>query len=131
MRSLFFVENPHSPTHPMRRRTELLVLATFLVAGCSSWHSRSAPSPADSLGFGHPVRVVRTDGSAIVLDPALVRGDSIVGTSGSTRVAIALRDVQRVDERRTSVLRTGALVVLGAFVAVIALAAATLTPNWN
>ena len=118
----------------MRRRTALLAFAMLVTTGCSSWHMRAAPTAADTASFAHPIRVTRSDQSVLVLDHARVNGDSLVGESDGGRVAIALRDVQRIDERRVSAPRTTALVVgtaLAALAALMILAAATLTPNWN
>jgi len=118
----------------MRRRTAFVVLAASLAAGCSSWHARVAPTAADSLTFEHPLRVTRTDRSVLVIDHARVSGDSLIGQRGGVRLAVALRDVQRVDERRVSGARTTALVVgsvVGAFVLLAIVAAAAIPPDWN
>jgi len=118
----------------MRRRNLPIVLATLTFAACSSWHPRSAPTTADNTVFTHPVRVTRTDHSVLVLDGAQVVGDSLVGSAAAARVAVALRDIERVDERKPSPLRTTGLVlgiVVGTLALLAVVAAAAIPPNWN
>jgi hypothetical protein len=85
---------------------------------------------------GHELRVTGRDHAVYHIRGATVVGDSIVGTTGSpgTRVAVAMADVQRIDARKVSGVRTGALTV-GAIVlvSVVAIAAATaaLLGDWN
>lgn len=59
------------------------------------------------------VRVTRRDGSVIVLHSPEVVGDSIIGVGGtpSRRTGVALADVERVDRRGFSPVKTGGLVV--------------------
>ena len=118
----------------MRRRTAPIVLATLTFAACSSWHPATAPTAADSTTFVHDVRITRTDHSVLLLDRAQVVGDSLVGAAGGARVAVALRDIERVEERRPSPIRTTGLVlgiVAGTLAVLIVVAVATLPPNWN
>lgn len=114
-----------------RRRTAALVLAAVLSTACSSWHARTAPNASDSAALAHRIRVTRSDRSVVVLDHASVRGDSLIGQHDGSRVAIALGDVQRVDEKRVSAVRTTVLVLVAAFAGILVLAALTVPPNWN
>ena len=69
-----------------------------------------APSGDDIAATvrAHPdVRVERRDGSTVRLQRAAVVGDSVVGTADSTRVAIALGDVARVDTPGSTARRAG------------------------
>lgn len=98
------------------------VLMLSLAAGaCTSWHHQSSPAPevvARQHGRGS-VRVLRQDGSVMVLQTPSVVGDSIIGVAGDPprRTGVALADVQRIDRRGFSPARTGGLVV-GYFVVV-------------
>jgi hypothetical protein len=121
---------------PMRFSTLPLLLAA-LAAGCTTWRPQTAPAPqvvaAQSDGS---VRVLRRDQSTLVLRHPQVVGDSIVGDAGDPprRVAVATADVQRLEVRRVSAVRTGGLGI-GVLVAVtcVAVVAATvaLLSAWN
>ena len=114
-----------------KRVTLLAVLA--LIQGCASastsWRQRplTAGTPP-TLSTEHPVRITRTDQSVIVLEHPRMSGDSLVGDLGSQRFAIVLTDIQRLEERQTSVLKTGAKIagisavfLVGAMLAALAL----------
>lgn len=102
-------------------RTSARCLVLVLLAGCTSWHPRTSPSPGSHTAYDHPVRVVRKDHSDVVLREAYVIGDSLVGRAGETRAAVALSDIERVDERELSFARTSGLLFGLAAVAVGAL----------
>ena len=92
-----------------------LLLSFLLVAqGCTSWKQRpltAGVTPAFSTE--RPVRITRSDRSEIVLEHPRIEGDSLIGDVGNPpqRVAVALRDVQRIEDRSVSLARTGGLVV--------------------
>ena len=92
-----------------------LLLSLLLVAqGCTSWKQRpltAGVTPAFSTE--RPVRITLSDRREIVLEHPRIEGDSLIGDVGNPpqRVAVALRDVQRIDERSVSLARTGGLVV--------------------
>jgi hypothetical protein len=121
---------------PLRARRSViawLLLCLYLPA-CTSWHV-GTPTPAEFVEREHPqnVRVTRTDSTTIELQSPTVRGDSLTGTVVTTNegmpaglvpagrdstvslVSLALSDIARVEEERTSLWRS--LVVAGAAVA--------------
>lgn len=71
------------------------------LGGCVSWEKQPSPAPARS-GFVKRVRLTQTDGTVVVLEDAIVQGDSIVGTRPQTtwRAAVALADVKKTEIRR-------------------------------
>lgn len=102
-------------------RASARFLAIVLVAGCATWHPQATPSPRSNKAFDHRVRVVRKDHSEVVLREAYVVGDSLVGRADTARVAVALSDIDRLDQRELSFVRTGGLLFGLAAVAVGAL----------
>ncbi|HVE78157.1 MAG TPA: hypothetical protein VNA89_04830 [Gemmatimonadaceae bacterium] len=95
-------------------RFHLVPMLACLVClhGCTSWHRRDVSAgAAPAISSDHPVRITRMDGSTMVLEHPRVVGDSVVGDVGDPprRAAVALSDVQRMDVRRVSLLRTGGL----------------------
>ncbi len=114
----------------------LLALALGMSA-CTSWRAQTAPAPEVVSAHGDgAVRLVRHDGSVVVLRHPQVAGDSIAGEMGDPprRVAVATAEVQRVDVRRVNAARTGGLTLgLLVVVAVVATAAAfaALMSDWN
>lgn len=113
----------------------ILMLST---AACHSWRPQSTPAPqvVEQMNGRGTVRILRRDGSVMVLASPQVAGDSIVGTTGNPpqRAAVAVADVQRIDTRRVSATRTGGLavgtIVLVSAVAIAAAVAAVLG-GWN
>jgi hypothetical protein len=120
-----------------RLRTCALVVTASAAAACHSWQGRPvAPATPPALSGNSTVRITRTDRSTLVVDRARVEGDSIVGEVGRPpeRVAVALRDVRQLDERRVSAARTGGLVIGGSMVVVLLLIAAAVAAalgSWN
>lgn len=127
---------PPSPT----LRPIAWILIALTLAGCSSWRA-SHPGPAspgaaaDPLRSGAPplpdrVRLHLRDGAIIALENPRVDGDSLRGINipppeerhlfsgrgelrlGRVPLAIALKDIQRVDARRFNPVKT--LVLLAA-----------------
>ena len=97
-----------------RPRFSLLLSLLLVAQGCTSWKQRpltAGVTPAFSTE--RPVRITLSDRSEIVLERPRIEGDSLIGDVGNPpqRVAVALRDVQRIDERSVSLARTGGLVV--------------------
>jgi len=114
----------------------LAVSATTTATACSSWRHQDGPAPQVLAGQHGEVRVTRHDHAVYRLRDATVVGDSIVGTSGSPgeRVAIAVADVERIDARKVSAVKTGAATIgVLAVVSVIAVAAAVAAflGDWN
>lgn len=110
----------------MRKRAawHRLALAGLLLvtpSGCTKW-SRPAPVAPELFQKSQvwETRVTMRDSPATLLlrNPVLT-SDSLVGTGiDSTRVAVALGDVQELSVRRSDLLRSSALVVgglIGAF----------------
>jgi len=96
-------------------RIRVLSAAALLsLSACTSWHAQTGP--ALQVVARHergPVRVVRNDGSVLVLRTPSVVGDSLVGVGGSPprRTSVALADVKRVDARELDPLKTGGATV--------------------
>jgi len=108
----------------------VLALLQGCVSASQSWRQRPLTAGAPpTLSTEHPVRVTRTDQRVIVLEHPRVSGDSLVGDVGSPRYAIVLTDIQRLEERQTSVLKMGAQVV-GIGFAVVFVAALALALLW-
>jgi hypothetical protein len=84
-----------------------------LIGGCSTkstWKQRPlATNGALVISPEGPIRVTRRDGSVIVLQRPRVVGDSLTGDVGlpPERMALLLRDVQRIDERSQGVDKAG------------------------
>lgn len=99
------------------RRALLAAACPLLMGGCAAWMERPAPAPTASRVIPGPVRLTRTDGSAVVLADAMVRDDSIMGAPNhnpDAGVSLALSDVRRVEVRRVDVASTTWAVLLGA-----------------
>jgi hypothetical protein len=93
----------------MSRRPLLVLLPLVVsVSGCMTWGRQPTPEPSSSRRLPDPVRVTRNDQSVLILDDAVVSGDSLVGYAGRqrVRVAVALADVQTVQARQTNFLAT-------------------------
>ena len=98
-------------THRVRPRLAATLLITVLCgSACEVWRTeRVAP---ESLLTRHPtkLRVLRTDGTQIVLEHPVLRGDTLSGTrprwTGQDEVRIPLTDVRQVATRGFSAGRT-------------------------
>jgi len=103
-----------------RRPGIACLLLVLHLPACTSWHV-GTPTPAQFVEHEHPrkVRVTSADGATIELVSPVVRGDSLVGTTGAdSTVSLALSDVRSVAVRRTSTGKT--LLLVGAGVVVVA-----------
>lgn len=102
--------------HGPFRRALTAACSMVLLGGCVTWREQPNPLPSVRRTLDGPVRITRRDGSAVVLDGADERGDSILGVSktGRRRVAVPAEQVARVQQRRPNVLGTLALVTLAA-----------------
>lgn len=102
-------------------------LGALYLTACTSWHV-GTPTPAQFIEREHPaqVRVTRADGSTVLLDSPVVRGDSLVGQlAGTPTVAdsargagLPLGDVASVAIREPSAGKTILLtagIVVGVF----------------
>lgn len=111
-----------------RRCTATLLLITLPSMACMAWHTESV-TPQQVLATHRPttVRITRTDGRQLVIQHAVLRGDTLEGTyqrageNSLTPVRIALTDVQQLATQSFSPGRTVGLgvglaaVVVGAF----------------
>ena len=120
---------------PLRRATCTAVLLAQLT-GCQTWRPMSG-SIDQQVGAGLPhARLTLRDGSELALRDVTVHADSVIGYSEDTGVrrARSVADVVSIEQRQTSGLRTGGVVLLGAAVALAALivvAIVAATPNWT
>ncbi len=91
-----------------RRPLFVLVPLVVCVSGCMSWGTQPTPEPSSSRKLPDPVRVTRRDQSVMLLQDAVVSGDSIVGYAGreKVRTAVALADVQTVQGQKTDFFAT-------------------------
>ncbi|HET7233868.1 MAG TPA: hypothetical protein VFJ16_27905 [Longimicrobium sp.] len=98
----------------------VIVSGALLLGACTTWEEQWNPAPGTSRPVGL-VRLTRTDGSVMVLEHVVVRGDSIVGRPPrmTAEVAFALADVKKAEVQRADPASTfwaGALgVAAGAF----------------
>jgi hypothetical protein len=108
---------------PFSRRLGRVALLLWLNA-CHVWRPQTL-GPATRFDSKAHVRVERNDGSSVVFIGPRIVGDSVIGlwAGSSSRLAVAVSDVRRVDEYRASPARTtltvlgvvgGAVIVVGA-----------------
>jgi hypothetical protein len=108
----------------MAIRSTFLILPLVLVSACTIWvaHPLSA-ARSGQADLSGTVRVFRLDHSILTLSGVTLSADSIVGMTQNRppeRVAVPLTDVQTLQTRDVSTLRTAAL---SAIIGVYALAA--------
>lgn len=105
-----------------------LLLPLALVAGCKTWSAQPIPAPSAPVRtIDGDVRLQMIGGSRIVMHGVTFRGDSVIGRlpHDTTRRALPLADVVRVEEQTTDSGRTTLLVLsLTGAALVIALGAA-------
>jgi hypothetical protein len=93
--------------------TATLLLITLQSTACMAWHTESV-TPQVALATHQPttLRVTRTDGRQLVVQHAVLRGDTLegvyqrAGESSLTPVRIALTDVQQLATQSFSPGRT-------------------------
>ncbi|HET7464162.1 MAG TPA: hypothetical protein VFJ82_23090 [Longimicrobium sp.] len=108
------------PNRRPLRRAILAAGCALPLAACGTWREQPRPLPAPRRSIPGLVRITRGDGSAIELNEAEVRGDSLVGLSSTTyrRVAMPLGQVKTVERRRTDLvgsIAVAAVVIAAAF----------------
>ena len=94
------------------RRTVALFLIPLVAAGCYSWRAAEV-EPRTLIESEHPTEVrVTTQGTTpyVLLGPHIV-ADTLLGRRGKDSVAVALRDVTRVDVRQPQPLKTVGLIL--------------------
>jgi len=81
-----------------RRRAGTLLLMTLSGTACQAWHTeRVAPQTVLATRQPAKLRVTRTDGSQIVLQHPVLRGDTLVGTRpGRQEVRVAYTEAEQV-----------------------------------
>ena len=137
---------PRPALRPLRLRAARALLLAVLAApaagttACATWHHATegevAPRPPDPDAR---VRVTRRDGAMAVLTRVRVQNDTLAGDvvdpepGTPTRVAISLREVERVELRRVDTDRTVLLVIgVGVGAALLAvLAVVSALSDWN
>lgn len=106
----------------------ILLFMNLFGTACQAWHTQRV-APESVLAARQPakLRVTRTDGSRVVIENPLLRGDTLSGTQaargGQQDVRIPLTDVRQVATRGFSPGRTVGLglgVVAGLFAALLA-----------
>ena len=93
----------------------MLLLAILVVSGCYTWRS-AEPVPGEVRRLAKTTEVIRTDGVRFELTRGEIKADSVVGTTGTGRVAIPVQDVARIEEYRLNKRRSiafGLAVYLG------------------
>jgi len=98
-----------------RRSAVSALLGALYLSACHSWQV-GTPTPAQFVEREHPaqVRVTHTDGSTVMLDAPVVRGDSLVGRPAGTPAsgdsvrtsAVPLSDVTSVAVQESAVGKT-------------------------
>lgn len=111
-----------------RRCAAILLLMNLSGTACQGWHTQRV-APESVLVARQPatLRVTRTDGSRVVIENPVLRGDTLSGTQaargGQQDVRIPLTDVRQVATRGFSPGRTVGLglgVAAGLFAALVA-----------
>ena len=102
------------------------ILAALALGGCHNWHKSAATLPSSGE---RTLRVATNDGRRLTLERAVVRSDSVVGrlsqeavwdrdrwsvdvARGGQRTAVAIADVQAVEERRFDALESAGTFVV-------------------
>ena len=98
------------------RRSVAALGCSLLLGGCASWAEHLDFTPAPQGAVPGTIRVTRKDGFSAVLDDALVRDDSLIGTvrGKGDRAAIALSDIRRVDDKELNSFATLGVVAIAA-----------------
>ncbi len=108
--------------------SSVLVVAACALTGCMQWARDPAPPRLAAAQRVSAARVFLRGGAVVRLDQPRVVGDSLIGTvpRGLLRdtVAVALADIRQMDVERVHAGRTVFVLLLGAGVIVLAVAAA-------
>lgn len=115
-------------SHVLRAHLAATLFIALLSTACYEWHTESM-APASVLATRQPamLRVIRTDGSQVVLQRPRLQGDTLVGIGYPEvehEVRVALSDVKQVATGNFSMGRTlglGVGVAAGVLAAVAAL----------
>lgn len=94
-----------------RRPLLVLIPLVFSLSGCT-WHGQQPiPEPSSSRRLPNALRVTLTDQRVLLLEDAVVSGDSLVGYAGreKARTAVALADVRSMKDRYTNYVATTAV----------------------
>jgi hypothetical protein len=94
------------------RRTIALLLIPAITTSCHSWRTAEV-EPRALVESEHPrdVRVTTQDNTRYVLRGPRIVEDTLRGLRGNDSVAVALRDVSRVEVQRSSPLKTVAVIL--------------------
>ena len=105
------------------------ILLAVQVAGCSTWRVEQVP-PEQLLRDRAPteVRVVRADGSQLVLGRPTISGDSLTGVGGGTPKGVPLADINTIATRHGDAGKS-VLLGLGIVGGVLAIAAVVYAAN--
>ena len=88
-------------------RRALAASLAVALCGCTSWHLQTGVTPQDVVARKHwkELRVTTVDGhQEIVVHAPRLSGDTLVGTSGDSAVAIPLSRIAFVERARSDVL---------------------------
>ena len=90
-----------------RYRTVAVLLLALHVNACTTWRPTTV-SPPQLLEDEAPsrVRITRLAGEQVTIEAPRIRADSVVGRGTAAPVSVAVSDIQQIEVRRTSVLRT-------------------------
>jgi len=107
-------------------RSILIFALALSIASCAHWRQQWV-APETVVGQRQPKEILltRKDGTQLVLWNPVVVQDSLVGTTGMERRAVALTDVDHLSLRRGNTLLPAVLIPLGVIVGLGALIAAT------
>jgi len=88
------------------------VVVLLMVGGCATWHSYD-PAPTLRPGQSLPsrLRATRADSTRVGLNAAFIRSDSVYGRHHGDTIGIPLADITHLEQGRTSVWRTAAVIV--------------------
>lgn len=94
------------------RRTVALFLIPLVAAGCYSWRPAEV-EPRTLIESEHPteVRVTTQGATPYVLRGPRIIADTLLGRRGKDSVAVAWRDVTRIDVRQPQPLKTVGLIL--------------------
>ena len=114
------------------RRTTVALGCVVALGACTTWRETPIPAPAALHELTGPVHVIRNNTFSLVLRDAYVKGDTLYGYSGRTRMAVALRDVQAIRRQKSEPLQTiGAVVGVTAAALVTLVVVALYTVDWS